>query len=256
MSDGKWHYYHQYARTIDNLTLVAAEGAAVNIDGLIISSGHVHGENVENLVMDNNTNYYLTQKITNLSFRNISFTKQVNICTSQADTVIDGVTFNNCEFNIGYNEKNPNSEFIALRYYNENNNGCVRNLTVDSCSFNACSQGVYTGNINGITVKNSKFDTTAHNAIAVQSGSAVNHKAVVITGNTFTKIGDRIIRFGNVGADTQITIQNNTATNSGDSDGEVIKAGSLAKGITYNISGNNWGKGTTVPNTELADRTA
>ena len=252
MSDGKWHFYHQYARTIDNLTLVAAEGAAVNIDGLIISSGHVHGENVENLVMDNNTNYYLTQKITNLSFRNISVTKQVNICTSQADTVIDGVTFKNCTFNIG----NTASGNQALRYYNESNNGNVKNLTVDNCAFNTCYQGVYTGNINGITVKNSKFDTTAHNAIAVQSGSAVNHKAVVITGNTFENIGDRIIRFGNVGADTQITIQNNTATSSGDSSGQVIKAQSLANGVTYNISGNNWGEGKTVYNPELADPTA
>ena len=133
----------------------------------------------------------------------------------------------------------------------------MKNLTVDRCSFNACSQGVYTGKINGITVKNSSFDTTAHNAIAVQSGSeAVNHKAVVITDNTFANIRDRIIRFGAVGADTQITIQNNTATNSGDTSGQVIKAQSLAKGITYNISGNNWGEGKTVANTELADPTA
>ena len=51
-------------------------------------------------------------------------------------------------------------------------------------------------------------------------------------------------------------IQNNTATYSGDKNGQVIKAESLAEGVTYNISGNNWGKGTTVPNTELADRTA
>ena len=253
MSDGKWHFYHQYERTIDGLTLVAAEGATVCIDGLLISSGHVHGEGVENLVMDDNTNYYITQKIANLSFQNLSFTKQVNICTSQADTVIDGVTFKNCTFNIG----NTASGNQALRYYNESDNGNVKNLTVDSCKFNTCYQGVYTQKINGVTVTNCKFDTTAHNAIAVQSGSkAVNHKAVVITGNTFTKIGDRIIRFGDVGADTQITIQNNTATDSGDKNGQVIKAESLAEGVTYNISGNNWGKGTTVPNTELADRTA
>ena len=137
----------------------------------------------------------------------------------------------------------------------ENNDGNVKNLTVESCSFKNCFQGVYTQKINGITVMNSSFDTTAHNAIAVQSGSdAVNHKAVVITGNTFANIGDRIIRFGDVGADTQITIKNNTATNSGDSSGQVMKAQSLAEGVTYNISGNNWGEGKTVANTELTDR--
>ena len=163
------------------------------------------------------------------------------------------MTFKNCTFNIG----NTASGNQALRYYNESDNGNVKNLTVDSCKFNTCYQGVYTQKINGVTVTNCKFDTTAHNAIAVQSGSkAVNHKAVVITDNTFANIRDRIIRFGDVGADTQITIQNNTATNSGDSSGQVIKAQSLAQGVTYNISGNNWGERTTVPNTELADRTA
>ena len=53
-----------------------------------------------------------------------------------------------------------------------------------------------------------------------------------------------------------ITIKNNTATNSGDSNGKVIKAESLAEGVTYNISGNSWGEGKTVANPELADRTA
>ena len=76
----------------------------------------------------------------------------------------------------------------------------------------------------------------------------------MITGNTFKNITDRIIRFGSVGADTQITIKNNTATNSGDSSGEVMKAQSLAAGVTYDISGNNWGEGKTVANTELRDR--
>ena len=76
----------------------------------------------------------------------------------------------------------------------------------------------------------------------------------MITDNVFNNIGDRIIRFNNVGADTQITIKYNTATNSGDTAGEVIKATSLADGIKYDISGNNWGIGKTVANTEFADK--
>ena len=79
---------------------------------------------------------------------------------------------------------------------------------------------------------------------------------MVITGNTFTNIGDRIIRFGDVGADTQITIQNNTATDSGDSDGKIMKAQSLAQGITYNICANNWGEGKAAANDELKEGTA
>lgn len=104
---------------------------------------------------------------------------------------------------------------------------------------------------------NSTFDTTAHNAIAIQSGDkAANHGDVVITNNTFTDIGDRIIRFNNVAKGTNITITGNTATNSGDDTGEVIKATSIAEGVTTTIYRNNWGPGTTVGNDEFQDTAA
>lgn len=252
-NSGQWSGSAYYDRSISNVTLRAAEGATVTIPGIVASSGHCYGS-VYDFVLDKaytaGSAYYLSHKISNVRFENLHFTSKVEFDTSSADTVIDGVTFSECSFTTGGTSQ-ANGQ--ALRYYNESNNGKVRNLTVDSCAFNACFQGVYTQKINGITVNNSSFDTTGHNAIAIQSGDAINHKAVVITGNTFANIGDRIIRFGNVGADTQITIMNNSATNSGDSNGEVIKAQSLAEGVAYNISGNNWGAGRKVANTEFKD---
>ena len=243
-----------YVRNMSNVTIKAAPGATVTVAGLTGGSGHVYGECYD-YVLDkaytSGSAYYLTQNWSNITIEGITFTAPVDISSSLGTTVIDGVAFKNCAFNIN----NTASGNQALRYYNENNDGRVKNLTVDHCSFSTCYQGVYTQKINGVTVINSSFDTTKHNAIAVQSGSEpVNHKAVVITGNTFANIGDRIIRFGDVGADTQITIKNNTATGSGDSSGQVMKAQSLAAGITYDISGNNWGEGKTVANTELTDR--
>ena len=253
-TSGQWSASAYYVRNMSNVTIQAAKGATVTVAGLTGTSGHVYGESYD-YVLDkaytSGSAYYLTQNWSNITIEGITFTAPVDISSSLGTTVIDGVAFKNCAFNIN----NTASGNQALRYYNENNDGNVKNLTVDSCSFKNCFQGVYTQKINGITVMNSSFDTTAHNAIAVQSGSdAVNHKAVVITGNTFANIGDRIIRFGDVGADTQITIKNNTATDSGNSSGEVMKAQSLAAGVTYDISGNSWGNGKTVANTELTDR--
>ena len=253
-NNGGWSGSAYYVRNMSNVTIKAAPGAAVTVAGLTGGSGHVYGECYD-YVLDKaytiGSAYYLTQNWSNITIEGITFTAPVDISSSLGTTVIDGVTFKNCAFNIN----NTASGNQALRYYNENNDGNVKNLTVESCSFNKCFQGVYTQKINGVTVINSSFNTTGHNAIAVQSGSEpVDHKAVVITGNTFEKIGDRIIRFGSVGADTQITIKNNTATNSGDSSGQVMKAQSLAAGVTYDISGNNWGEGKTVGNTELTDR--
>ena len=252
---GTWSGSANYVRNIENLTLRAEEGVEVNVSGILVSSGHHYGETYD-YVLDkaytSGSAYYLTEKLKNIVFEGITFTSKVDINSSLSTTTIDGVMFKKCTFNIG----NTASGNQALRYYNENNDGEVRNLTVDQCTFNECFQGVYTQHINGITVTNCIFDKTGHNAIAIQSGThgAVNHKAVVITGNTFSNIGDRIIRFGDVGADTQITIQNNTATNSGDSSGQVIKAQSLAESVTYNISGNNWGEGKTVANNEFTDK--
>ena len=252
-TSGQWSASAYYVRNMSNVTIKAAPGATVTVAGLTGGSGHVYGESYD-YVLDkaytSGSAYYLTQNWSNITIEGITFTAPANIASSLGTTLIDGVIFKNCIFNIG--NTTPGNQ--ALRYYNENNDGRVKNLTVDDCSFYACYQGVYTQKINGVTVINSSFNITGHNAIAVQSGSEpVNHKAVVITGNTFENITDRIIRFGSVGADTQITIKNNTATDSGDSSGEVMKAQSLAAGVTYDISGNNWGAGKTVANDELKD---
>lgn len=123
-----------------------------------------------------------------------------------------------------------------------------------NCTFTNCFQSIYTYNIADIDITNNSFDTTGHNAIAIQDGAVCNHKKVVIENNTFANIGDRVIRFGTLGADTQIVIKDNTAVNSGDSDKSVIKATSLTDGITYDIANNDWGEGTSVSQTEFEDR--
>ena len=247
-----------YIRSMSNVTFKAAVGAQVSVAGVYAFSGHRYQDGYDYVldrdVVNGSNTYYVANRLTNITFDGITFTAKSNIETSQEQAIINGFTFKNCTFNIGHTENN--SDYIALRYYNENNNGNVRNLVVDKCEFNNCRQGVYTSHVYGVSVTNSTFNTTGHNAIAVQAhgNNLCNHGKVVITDNVFNNIGDRIIRFNNVGADTQITIKYNTATNSGDTAGEVIKATSLADGIKYDISGNNWGNGKTVANTEFADK--
>ena len=246
-----------YIRSMSNVTFKAAVGAQVSVAGVYAFSGHRYQDGYDYVldrdVVNGSNTYYVANRLTNITFDGITFTAKSNIETSQEQAIINGFTFKDCTFNIGHTENN--SDYIALRYYNENNNGNVRNLVVDNCEFNNCRQGVYTSHVYGVSVTNSTFNTTGHNAIAIQDFSGVgNHGKVVITDNVFNNIGDRIIRFNNVGADTQITIKGNTATNSGDAAGEVIKATSLASGIKYDISGNNWGTGKTVANTEFADK--
>lgn len=260
-NSGGWTPNCYYVRNMKDVTLKAAAGADVEIAGMTATAGHIYGTSgapVTDYVLDTKTestvgSYYLAQNWSNITFEGLTFTAKVDIASSLEKTAIDGVSFENCNFNIN----NTASGNQALRYYNELDNEKVSGLTVDNCTFTNCFQGVYTQKIKNITVTNSTFDTTAHNAIAIQSGDkAANHGDVVITNNTFTNIGDRIIRFNNVAEGTNITITGNTATNSGDDTGEVIKATSIAEGVTTTIYSNNWGPGTTVGNDEFQDTAA
>ena len=242
-NNGAWSDTPRYIRSMSNVTIKAAAGAEVKVAGLFASSGHIY-QNATDYVLDEAVQggkhtYYLAQKMSNITIEGITFTAKTDINTSIPETTINGFTFKNCTFNIGSTADGNQ----AIRYYNENNNGNLTDLTVENCKFKDCYQGVYTGKIKNVTVKNSTFDTTGHNAIAIQSADeAVNHGNVVITGNTFKNVSDRIIRFNNVGEGTTITISNNTSVNSGKPNGEIVAAGTLPKGMEVTMTNNNWGK--------------
>ena len=254
-----------YRRSMNNVTLKAAEGADVSIEKVVANAGQIYGTSTDPKydwvlgieVPDTNKSYYMALNWNNITFVGLKFKSSVNIESSSAETNINGVHFERCEFNSGYTVGGSKSNGMGIRFVSwttTTNN--LKNLTVDKCIFKDCYEGVYTNPAYGVSVTDNNFENINHNAVAIQDtqSPAVDHGQVVIAGNTFTNIGDRIIRFNNVGADTQITIKNNTATNSGDTAGEVIKANSLAAGIKYDISNNRWGEGKTVFNAELADK--
>ena len=253
LGDGTYHTTPLYETTVRNLTLKAEDG--VTVDGVLVTSGHTVGPATD-YVLDKTITagslYYSTLRINGLTFDGITFDGRVNIETSDAKTVYDGVSFVDCTFDIG---DTVSSNKQGIRYYNEANNGNVKNLTVDNCTFKNCYQGVYTANTNGITVVNSEFDTTGHNAIAIQSTvhGAVDLESVVIENNVFKNINDRIIRFGEIGADSDISVQYNYARNSGDEDKEVIKAVSIDSGAEFDVKFNDWGAGTVIANSEFSD---
>ena len=234
--NSSFHWTSTYTRKISNVTFVA--NGDVTINGLLITSGHL--DTTANPFRGGHTGYYLNQELKNFTFKGIKFVGNVDINTSSEETTISGFTFDGCSFTTN---GTASSNGQALRYYNENNNGQVSDLTVKNCTFTNCHQGVYTSHIKNVTVKGCTFDTTGHNAIAIQDFKGTcDHGNVVITGNTFKNVGDRIIRFNNVGVGTTITISNNTSVNSGDSNGEIIKATTLPEGMEVTMTNDNWGK--------------
>lgn len=260
-----WTESCYYERTVENVTFTANEGVTVKnfeADG----GAHIYAGTapVYDYVRDTGSwvtegsCYFKRAILKNITFKGLTFKAKTDINTSESTTVYDGFTFKDCTFDLGTTADGNQ----AIRYYNENNNGNVKNLVVEGCTFKTCSQGVYTAHVKNVTVTGSTFDTTGHNAIAIQDHNGpCDHGKVVITGNTFKNIGDRIIRFNNVGMGTTVTITGNTADgNSGKLDEatgkrEIVKATTLPVNAADSItaSGNNWGENTVVEGVFIDD---
>ena len=253
----------EYVRYMSNVTLKAADGAAVNIKGLVAFGGQVNSTKwySRDFVADrdmsatenNNICYWIGQRWSNITFEGLTFTDGVNIeGESNKDTLIDNVKFDNCKFNITNNA----DKAYCIRLYVDGSNSMANNLVVTKCDFANGLTAVLTNGMPNVTVTNSTFSGLKGNVISLLMESGVpGYGRITVTGNTFMNInqakdGRVILRMAGVGAGTVFTIQNNTATE-GITLANSIKVNSLADGITYDISGNNWASGLTASDSRL-----
>ena len=234
-TNGQWSDTPRYVRSMSNVTIKAADGAEVKVAGVYASSGHMY-QNAYDYVLDRNVgngnSYYLVNNFTNIAFEGITFTAKSDIASSLEQSTIDGFTFTNCTFDIN----NTASGNQAIRFYSEEPTGKVKNLVVDRCTFNSCFQGVYAQDVANVTVTGCTFNTTGHNAIAVQGDSS---GTIVIEENYINGAADRAIRLGNIGVESAITVNNNIMVNSGDDRGQLFKAENINR-ATIDLENNYW----------------
>ena len=246
----------EYVRNMSNVTLKAADGAAVTINGLVAFGGQVNSTKwySRDFVADrdmsatenNNICYWIGQKWSNITFKGLTFTGGVNIeAYGNKDTLINNVKFDNCKFSI---TDNP-SETYCIRLNVDGNIAQANNLVVNKCEFTNGNTAVLTDGMPNVTVTDSTFSGLARHAINPMMNylpKAPGYGEITVTGNTFKNMSNAekgtILRMGEVGAGAVLTIKNNTATE-GITLANSVKVNSLAdSGITYDISGNNWGE--------------
>ena len=255
----------EYVRSMSNVTLKAADGTAVTINGLVAFGGQVNSTKwySRDFVADrdmsatenNNICYWIGQRWSNITFEGLTFTGGVNIeAYGNKDTLIDNVKFDNCKFNV--DDTNANAYCIRLTV--DGNTARANNLVVTNCEFTDGTTAVLTDGMPNVTVTNSTFSGLTRHAINPMMNELPNapgYGKITVTGNTFKNMSTKadkgtILRMGEVGAGAVFTIQNNTATE-GITLANSIKVNKLAdSGITYDISGNNWG-GLTASHTRL-----
>ena len=246
----------EYVRSMSNVTLKAADGTAVTINGLVAFGGQVNSTKwySRDFVADrdmsatenNNICYWIGQRWSNITFKGLTFTGGVNIeAYGNKDTLIDNVRFDNCEFNIANNA----DATYCIRLNVDGNIAKANNLVVEKCKFTNGLTAVLTDGMPNVTVMGSTFSGLVRHAINPMMNELPNapgYGKITVTGNTFKNMSTKadkgtILRMGEVGAGAVFTIKNNTATE-GITLANSIKVNSLAdSGITYDITENNWG---------------
>ncbi len=253
-----------YVRSMSNVTLKAADGETVTINGLVAFGGQVAKNNfyskdfVVGRDMPEETNYnisyYIEQKWNNITFENLTFKDGVNIeAYGNKGTFIDNVKFDRCKFNVSDTDTNKAN---CIRLNVDGKAAKANNLVVTNCEFTDGYTAVLTDGMPNVTVTGSTFSGLTKHAInpMMNWNGAPGYGEIAVTGNTFKNMSSdssgTILRMGDVGAGAVFTIKNNTATD-GITLANSIKVSSLAgSGITYNISGNRWG-GLTASHLEL-----
>ncbi len=246
----------EYVRSMSNVTLKAADGATVTINGLVAFGGQVNSTKwySRDFVADrdmsatenNNICYWIGQRWSNITFERLTFTDGVNIeAYGNKDTLIDNVKFDNCKFDVSDTDTNQTN---CIRLNVDGNIAKANNLVVTRCDFANGLTAVLTDGMPNVTVTDSTFSGLTRHAINPMMNELPNapgYGKITVTGNTFKNMSTKadkgtILRMGDVGAGAVFTIQNNIATE-GITLANSIKVNSLADGITYDISGNNWG---------------
>ena len=246
----------EYVRYMSNVTLKAADGATVTINGLVAYGGQVNStkwysrdfvaDRDMSATVNNNISYWIGQKWSNITFERLTFKDGVNIeAYGNKDTLIDNVKFDNCKFDVDDTAANKTN---CIRLNVDGNIAKANDLVVTNCEFIDGYTAVLTDGMPNVTVTDSTFSGLTKHAINPMMNylpKAPGYGKITVTGNTFKNMSSdssgTILRMGEVGAGAVFVIKNNTATE-GIALENSIKVNSLAgSSITYDITGNDWG---------------
>ena len=234
----------KYYRTVKDVTFTSDEG--VTLAGFNLVSTHIYNEGnydyVRNqAVTSTNDSYYPYSSLENITFSGLTVSGNVSLAC-YLDTVANGITFDGCTFLGDAERMMSDINFAAVKM-----SGCTgfSNVTVKNCSITNYFQGIYIQGPNNITICNNYVNGTKHNAFAIQSYSSSDVStsvkgAVSVQENYIENTSDRAIRFGDIEAETSIAINNNVMVNSGDTDGQLIKPGTVGAGTAVNLENNYW----------------
>ena len=248
-----------YDLSLEDICFIGDDNAVFEV-GFGISAGHIYQKTngevsspydaVKQMYLQSQTanSYYATICIDGIEFHNMHFKgdgTNLNFMYYRDDSYLRDVLIDSCSFTM-----DGGSSKLAAIKMNADNTGMYKDICVSDSDFRNVYQGVYVQGAENMVVENSRFDTTVHNAIAVQSGGSNQFSGEIrITGNTFANIDDRIIRFGN-GSNADILISDNDFGTCTNADNHILKSETLS-GCSGEFV-NNLYKGSVMPSAEFS----
>lgn len=248
-----------YDLSLEDICFIGDDNAVFEV-GFGISAGHIYQKTngeisspydaVKQMYLQSNTSnsYHATICIDGIEFHNMHFKgdgNNLDFMYYQDDSYLRNILIDSCSFTM----EGGSSKLAAVKM-NADNIGMYKDIRVLDSNFENVYQGVYVQGAENLVVQNCRFDTTVHNAIAVQSGGSNHFRGEIrITGNTFANIGDRIIRFGN-GSNADILISDNDFGTCTNADNHILKSETLS-GCSGEFV-NNLYNGSVMPSAELS----
>ena len=234
-----------YYRTLKDVTFTANDG--VETAGFTFGAGHCYGKTDAAItdpvrgtnIYDTNGSYYRHSSMENITFKGLTFTGKFTAVFSLADCTVKDITFDSCTFK-GDTQNMSNNGFAAI--HTQTDNGKCENITVKDCVITNYYQGIYTQGCSGTTtIMGNYISNTTHNGLALQSGTnSPVRGTVAVTDNYISDTGDRAIKFGNIADIADIKINNNVIISGTDTEGEVIKPGTIGENCTIDLNNNYW----------------
>ncbi len=234
---------YQYLRQVKGVVFIAEEG--VVLPGFTASSGHMYGATDDPAVdyvretstESTNHSYYASSQLEKIVFQGLQIAGGISINDYSVNASTQDILFVDCRF-LGDVNRIQDSTFCAVGMKADEKT--FANIRFSGCTFTNYFQGIYIQGAVDPSISGCLFQGTTHNAIALQSSRSNPLSGDVYIGeNIIENAEDRAIRLGDTEMDS-LVIENNIILDSGDDEGQLIKAGAINGNPTVSLEYNYW----------------
>ena len=207
---------HYYQRTLNNVTIIGAEGAVVDSIEFLAGNYAPGDSTVPGNIVDSASWIHSWIDATNVTVQNVAFSgKKTGVDLTSGNLKVDGFTIDGCTMTVS--ETAGQIKLVSVR--GGRDNAYQKNITVKNCYVTGAYQVIDVMGVDGMTVTNNVFTNIGGNNVLLQKDISGD---VIITGNTSDGSAGRFVRIGDASGMT-LTITGNTIINYNGSDNDYIK---------------------------------